>query len=99
MLDVIARGINYAGHVIDNPMLFPGVPADIAAAIREASADAFVAGTDQAFVLSGIVMIATGIASFFLVRDRVAAPAPAPAPDAGGTVQEPHVAVAPTTGE
>ena len=99
MLDVIARGINYAGHVIDNPVLFPGVPADIAASIREASADAFVAGMDQAFVLSGIVMIATGIASFFLVRDREAAPAPAPAPDAGGTVQEPHVAVAPTTGE
>ncbi|MGB3307085.1 MAG: MFS transporter [Thermomicrobiales bacterium] len=97
MLDVIARGINYAGHVIDNPLLFPGVPADIAASIREASAEAFVAGMDQAFVLSGIVMIATGIVSFFLVRDREAAPAPAP--DAGATVQEPHVAVAPTTGE
>jgi len=74
VVDAVGTGVNLAGQVIENSSRFPGVPVEIAAQIREASSQAFVAGMDRAFVVSSIaIVLASGLA-FFLINDRVASP-------------------------
>lgn len=72
VLDVIGEGINYAGDVVQNQALFPGVPTDIADTIARVSAEAFVAGMHRSFIITGIAIIAMGVLSFFLIKDSVA---------------------------
>jgi hypothetical protein len=72
VLDVIGEGINYAGQVVQNQDLFPGVPTDIADTIARVSAEAFVAGMHRSFIITGIAIIAIGILSFFMIKDSVA---------------------------
>jgi len=75
VLDVIGRGINYAGRVVQNPELFPGLPAELAATIREASSRAFISGMDRAFIISGTAIILCSVVAWFMIRDEVAEPA------------------------
>ena len=77
VLDAIGEGINYAGQVIENPVLFPGIPPQISGTIREASAMAFIDGMDQAFIISGIAIILVAFLSLALIKDRVADAKPA----------------------
>ncbi|HYJ12206.1 MAG TPA: MFS transporter [Thermomicrobiales bacterium] len=72
VLDLIGEGINYAGQVVQNQELFPGIPTDIADTIARVSAEAFVAGMHRSFIITGIAIIAMGILSFFLIKDSVA---------------------------
>jgi EmrB/QacA subfamily drug resistance transporter len=71
VLDVIHRGINYGGRVIDNKDLFPGLSQEVTEPIRIASSRAFVAGMDQAFIISGSAIIAFSVLAWFLIRDEV----------------------------
>lgn len=81
-LDLIGDGINFAGRVVENPELFPGIPAQISGTIRQVSATAFIGGMDRAFIISGIAIILGSFLSLALIKDRVAdaTPAAAPAP-------------------
>lgn len=72
VLDVIGEGINFAGHVVQNQNLFPGVPTEIADTIAWVSSDAFVAGMHRSFIITGIAIIAMGVLSFVLIKDSVA---------------------------
>lgn len=80
MLDLIGDGINFAGRVVENPDLFPGLPAQISGTIRQASATAFIDGMDRAFIISGIAIILGSFLSLALIKDRVADAAPADLP-------------------
>ena len=71
-LDAIREGTNYAGRVIENPLLFPGVSPQIAASIRQASSRAFVEGMDRAFIISGIAIIVAAAVALYLIKDTVA---------------------------
>ena len=64
--------------MIEDAHRFPGLPADLAAQIRDASSQAFIAGMNRAIVISSGVIIACSIVSYFLIKDPVAAEAPAP---------------------
>jgi EmrB/QacA subfamily drug resistance transporter len=72
VLDVIGSGINYAGHLIQDPALFPGVPAEVATAIYVASSEAFVDGMHRSFIITGIAIIGVALASYVMIKDRVA---------------------------
>lgn len=72
VLDKIGKGINFAGRVVQDPDLFPGIPVPVSAAIREASSAAFVQGMDRAFIISGVAIILGSFLSLALIRDRVA---------------------------
>ncbi len=76
VLDVIGEGINYAGHLVQNTALFPGVPADIAATIYLASSVAFIEGMHRSFIITGIAIIGVAVLSYFMIKDRVAESAP-----------------------
>ncbi len=78
VVDAIGSGLDRAGRLIENPEFFSGVPAEVAAQIRDASGRAFVAGMDRAFLLSAAVIIAASGLSYFLIKDYVAA---TPEPD------------------
>jgi EmrB/QacA subfamily drug resistance transporter len=77
VLNAIGEGTNYAGRVIENPLLFPGVPAEIAASIREASSRAFVEGMDRAFIISGVAIIVAAAVALYLIKDTIADSQPA----------------------
>ena len=72
VLDLIGSGINYAGHLVQDTELFPGIPTEIADAIYLASSEAFVDGMHRSFIITGIAIIGVAIASYFLVKDEVA---------------------------
>ncbi len=76
VVEAVGSGINVAGSVVQDPSRFPGVPAPIAAQIREVSAQAFIAGMDRAFILSSIAIVAASVVSFILIKDREAATPP-----------------------
>jgi len=76
VFDLIGKGINYGGRVIENPDLFPGVPAPVASAIREASSAAFISGMDRAYIISGTAIILGSFLSLALIKDRIADAAP-----------------------
>ncbi len=82
VLDLIGKGINFAGRVIENPELFPGLPAQVSTSIREASSTAFISGMDRAFIISGTAIILGTFLSLALIKDRVADTAPADLPGA-----------------
>ncbi len=69
---MVGDGINFAGRVVENPDLFPGLPAQISGTIRQASATAFIDGVDRAFIISGIAIIPGSFLSLALIKDRVA---------------------------
>lgn len=69
ILHVIARGVNYGGRVIENTSVFPGLPASITEPIRIASSKAFVAGMEQAFIISSSAMVIAGIIGWLLIRN------------------------------
>ena len=85
-VDAIGSGIDLAGRVIqDDPRLAAArqaLDAGAIAQIRDASGRAFVAGMDQAFVLSSAVIIAASVVSYFLINDRIAVEKPAPVGEA-----------------
>jgi len=69
VLDLIEKGVNFGGRVIENAEMFPGLPANVTEPIRIASSKAFVAGMEQAFTVSVIAtVIAAGVA-WLLIRD------------------------------
>ncbi len=72
VLDRIHEGINYAGRVIENPAYFPGLPANVTEAIRDASSRAFISGMDRAFIISGTATILFSVVAWLLIRDEVA---------------------------
>ncbi|HEV2067313.1 MAG TPA: MFS transporter [Thermomicrobiales bacterium] len=98
VLDLIGRGINYGGRVIENPDLFPGVPAPVSSAIRDASSAAFISGMDRAFIISGISIILGAFLSLALIKDRVADSMPEPGASLPVTPASEAVAVG-TAGE
>jgi EmrB/QacA subfamily drug resistance transporter len=72
VLDLIEKGVNFGGRVIENQEMFPGLPAAVTEPIRIASSNAFVAGMEQAFTISVIAtVIAAGVA-WLLIRDEPA---------------------------
>ena len=77
LIDLIGSGASLAGRVIDDARRFPGLSADLAAQIRDASSQAFITGMDRAIVISSGVIIASSVVSYFLIKDPVAADAPA----------------------
>jgi EmrB/QacA subfamily drug resistance transporter len=78
LIDLVGSGAGLAGRVIEDAHRFPGLPADLAAQIRDASSQAFIAGMNRAIVISSGVIIACSIVSYFLIKDPVMAEAPAP---------------------
>ncbi len=75
----IGSGSNYAGTLVTDQSLFPGLPPEFVALVQQKSSEAFVAGMDRAFVFSGILIIVFSAISYVLVRDRVAESRPVPA--------------------
>lgn len=69
-LDLIERGINFGGRVIQNDSIFPGLPDSITEPIRIASSRAFVAGMGQAFLISAIVTVIAAVIAWMLIRDQ-----------------------------
>ena len=84
--DVVGSGIGLGGRVVEDPRLFPGLEAfgPLVAQIRDASSRAFVAGMEDAMVLSGALLLAVAGLSYWLINDRVADRAPAAAPALAG---------------
>lgn len=70
-LDLVERGINFGGRVIQNETIFPGLPESITEPIRIASSRAFVAGMGQAFLISAIVTVIAALAAWLLIRNDV----------------------------
>ena len=97
VLNAIGEGTNYAGRVIENPLLFPGVPAEIAASIREASSRAFVEGMDRAFIISGVAIIVAAAVALYLIKDTIADSQPAEETRTSGV--SPEIARASGAGE
>jgi EmrB/QacA subfamily drug resistance transporter len=79
VIDLIGSGASFAGRVIEDPTRFPGLPASLATAIRDASSHAFIAGMHSAILVSSATIIGASIVSFLLIQDRQTAAAPAPA--------------------
>ena len=73
VVDAIGSGLELAGRAIQNPEFFPGVPAEVAAQIRDASGRAFISGMDRAFIISSVFIVVASVISYFLINDRVAA--------------------------
>ena len=69
VLDLIEKGVNFGGRVIENDAMFPGLPAAITEPIRLASSRAFVAGMEQAFTVSVIATVITAGVAWLLIRD------------------------------
>jgi EmrB/QacA subfamily drug resistance transporter len=86
VIDLIGSGASFAGRVIEDPAHFPGLPAPLVAAIRDASGHAFIAGMDRAIVVSSVTIIAASVVSFFLIRERQPAIAPVPVPDVAAPI-------------
>ncbi len=82
VLDVIGQGINFAGQVVQNPDLFPGLPGEIADTIARVSSDAFVAGMHRSFMITGVAIVAIGLLSYVLIKDSVVAQAEDEVPEA-----------------
>ncbi|MDP9365483.1 MAG: MFS transporter [Chloroflexota bacterium] len=84
--DVVGSGIGLGGRVVEDPRLFPGLEAfgPLVGQIRDASSRAFVAGMEDAMVLSGALLIAVAGLSYWLINDRVADRAPAAVPALAG---------------
>jgi EmrB/QacA subfamily drug resistance transporter len=80
VLDTVGSGAGFAGRVVEDTALFPGLSADVAARLREVSAEAFMAGMDRAVLLGAAVMFAAAFIALVTVKDRVVnAVQPAPA--------------------
>jgi EmrB/QacA subfamily drug resistance transporter len=77
-IDHISNGMAQGGHVIDSFVergMFPGLeqfPQAIAT-IRLASGKAFIEGMDRAIYVSAFTIMAVAVASFFLIKNEVAA--------------------------
>jgi EmrB/QacA subfamily drug resistance transporter len=71
VLDLIEKGVNFGGRVIENAEMFPGLPTSVTEPIRSASSKAFVAGMEQAFTVSVIAMIISAGVAWLLIRDEV----------------------------
>jgi EmrB/QacA subfamily drug resistance transporter len=69
VLDKIGEGINYAGRVIMNQDVFPGIPDDITATVMRVSSEAFVDGMHRSFIITGIAIMVMAVASYFMIRD------------------------------
>jgi EmrB/QacA subfamily drug resistance transporter len=74
VLDQVHRGINFAGRLIENPAIFPGLPPEVTEPIRIASSRAFISGMDRAFIISGTATILFSVVAWLLIRDEVAEP-------------------------
>jgi len=70
ILDVIAKGVNYGGRVIENTSVFPGLPGSITEPVRIASSKAFVAGMEQAFIISASATVVAGVVGWLLIRNE-----------------------------
>ncbi|MGD9890397.1 MAG: MFS transporter [Dehalococcoidia bacterium] len=71
VLDVVGSGAGLAGRVVENPQVFPGLPAAVATQLREVSAEAFMAGMDRAVIVATAAMVAAAIIALFTIKDRV----------------------------
>jgi len=77
VLDVIEKGVNYGGRVIENTTVFPDLPATITEPIRIASSQAFVSGMEQAFIISSTATVIAAVVAWLLIRnDRVVVESP-----------------------
>src|SRR5262249_39505051 len=79
VIDLFGSGASFAGRVIEDPTRFPGLPASLVTAIRDASSHAFIAGMHSAILVSSATIIGASIVSFLLIRDQQTVVAPAPA--------------------
>ena len=82
LVDLVGSGAGFAGRVVEDGRLFPGLDAGVAARLRDASAAAFIAGMDQAVVLAALAMAGAGILAFVMIKDRVVNAVSAPAEEA-----------------
>lgn len=71
LLDLIGSGVGLAGHVVEDPTIFPGFPADVAQIVRDVSSDAFMVGMDRGIIIGAVTMLVAAVLSFFLVDDRI----------------------------
>jgi EmrB/QacA subfamily drug resistance transporter len=69
-LDLIGRGVNFGGRVIQNDRIFPGLPDSITEPIRIASSRAFVSGMEQAFIISSTATVIAAVVAWMLIRDE-----------------------------
>jgi EmrB/QacA subfamily drug resistance transporter len=70
VLDLIGKGVNFGGRVIENGEMFPGLPQAVTEPIRIASSRAFVSGMEQAFTISVIATIVAAGVAWLLIRDE-----------------------------
>lgn len=69
ILDVIEKGVNYGGRVIENTTVFPDLPATITEPVRIASSQAFVSGMEQAFIISSTATVIAAVVAWLLIRN------------------------------
>jgi hypothetical protein len=71
VLDAIGSGAGVAGRVVEDPQLFPGLPAAVAFQLREVSAEAFMAGMDRAVIVATATMVVAALIALLTIKDRV----------------------------
>jgi hypothetical protein len=71
LFDLVRSGAGFAGHVVEDPAIFPGFTSEIAATVRDVSAEAFMAGMDRAIIIGALTMLVAAVVSFFLIDDDV----------------------------
>jgi hypothetical protein len=96
-LDLIGSGAGFAGRVVEDARLFPGISGEAVAQLREASAQAFIAGMDRAVIIGALAMFAAAVIAYFLIDDRVAGATAPLMVDEG--VDEPAVGLAAAAGD
>lgn len=85
-LEFIGSGMNYAGIVVRELGAEFGVPEDVIDTVEQVSSQAFMEGMDRAIVLSGVLMIVSGLLSYLMIDDKVAeSPAEEPVSEIGDT--------------
>ena len=78
-LELIGSGAGFAGRVVEDARLFPGLPDGVAVQLREVSAAAFMNGMDRAVIIGAAVMFAAAIVALVTIKDRVVNAPQAPA--------------------
>jgi hypothetical protein len=71
LLDLVGSGVGLAGRVVQDPAVFPGFTAEVAAIVRDASSNAFMVGMDRGIIIGAMTMLIAAVLSYFLVDDRV----------------------------
>ena len=70
-IGLIGSGMNYGGDAVRSIAAEMGVTGDTVETIRDASAEAFMAGMDRAVIFSGVAIILVSVLSYFMIDDEI----------------------------